>query len=137
MAYIYSGQVRRLVGKPLVGNGNCVVLVQQLVKLPHHSRWRQGQHVVDVGTLWPGTAIATFENGVYPNWPTGNHVAFFAGPGPKKPDGSLRSFWIVEQYKGSGRIQLREISSQGQVDSKWGKRWKDPSNNADAFYVID
>lgn len=136
MAYVISG-ARFLVGKPVVGDGNCAVMVQREAKLPNHRFWRQGVHVVEQQNVWPGTAIATFENGVYPNWKTGNHVAFFLRFGRRNPDGTAASIWVVEQYHGLTRIQQREIAAKGQVDSQWGKRWRDPSNNADAFYVIE
>jgi hypothetical protein len=136
MAYMISG-ANRLIGKPIVGDGSCALLVQQIAKLPNHRFWRQGVRAVEQQNIWPGTAIATFENGVYANDKTGNHVAFFLRFGRRNSDGTAASIWIVEQYHGLKRIQQREISRHGQVDSKWGKRWKNPSNNADAFYVIE
>jgi hypothetical protein len=39
----------------------------------------------------------------------------------------------MEQFKASGRIQLRELRSKG----KTGNHWIDPSNNADAFSIIE
>jgi hypothetical protein len=112
-------------------------MVQQFGELPEHRRWRQGQRVVEQKNIWSGTAIATFENGVYPNKFTGNHAAFFVKFGKRGEDGKAESIWVMEQYKGLARISLREIRIKGQVDSKWGKRWADPSNNADAFYIIE
>jgi hypothetical protein len=142
MAYIYAG-VRRLVGQPLYGDGNCALMVQHFAQLPRHDHWRQGAHVVEQANIWPGTAIATFENGRYPNNPHNNHVAFFFKFGRRNPDGTWASIFIVEQFKGngglpgSGVIQLREIPAKGKVDPKYGDRWKDPSNNADAFSIIE
>lgn len=136
MPYIYSG-VNRLRGQPLVGDGGCALMVEHYAHLPPHQKWRQGLHIVDQQNVWPGTAIATFENGVYPNWPTGNHVAFFVKFGKRAPDGKVESIWVMEQYHGLSAIQMREIPARGQVDSKWGKRWANPSNNADAFYIIE
>lgn len=136
MAYVYSG-VNRLEGKPIVGNGNCVLMVQHFGELPKINRWRQGLRVVEQTNIWAGTAIATFENGVYPNFSTGNHAAFFVRFGTRNPDGAAATIWIMEQYSGLSRITLREIKVKGRIDSKWGKRWADPSNNADAFYIIE
>lgn len=136
MAYVYHGVIK-LEGKPLVGNGSCALMVQHYAKLPHSSNWHQGQRVVEQTNIWPGLAIATFENGVYASTKTGNHVAFFIRFGKKNPDGTWQTIWIMEQYMGLLRITLREIPRKGQVDSKWGKRWADPSNNADAFYIIE
>lgn len=45
----------------------------------------------------PGTAIATFENGKYPNRPTGNHAAIVIGPGVK--DGK-EGYWVLDQSRG-------------------------------------
>ena len=136
MAYIISG-ANRLIGKPVVGDGNCALMVQQNAKLPNHRLWHQGARVAEQQNVWPGTAIATFENGVYASRPTGNHVAFFLRFGKRKADGTAASIWVVEQYHGLSRIQMREIPARGQVDSPWGKRWANPSNNADAFYIIN
>lgn len=136
MAYVYSG-VSRLKDRKIFGNGSCALLVQHYAGLPKHNRWRQGLRVVEQTNIWPGVAIATFENGVYPNLRTGNHVAFFVAFGKRNPDGTAASIWVMEQYHGLTRVQLREIPARGQVDSKWGKRWANPSNNADAFYIIE
>lgn len=142
MTYIYS-DVRRLIGGPVYGDGNCALMVQHYAKLPKHDYWRQGAHVVDQASIWPGTAIATLENGRYPNNPHNNHVAFFYKFGKRNPNGTWASIFIVEQYRpsggypGSGQIQLREIPARGKVDPKFGDHWRDPSNNADAFYIIE
>jgi hypothetical protein len=87
--------------------------------------------VVDVAQrLAPGTAIATFEDGRYPHRRTGQHAAFFvssAGAG----------IWVMDQWKNDPRkpvVSLRHIARKGKT--KDGK-WKDPSNNAEAFSVIE
>jgi hypothetical protein len=142
MAYIYSG-VRRLIGQPVYGDGNCALMVQHYAKLPKADRWRQGSRVVEQQNIWPGTAIATFEDGRYPNKPHNNHVAFFYKFGARNPDGTWASIFVVEQYRGLGSqpgtttIQLREIPARGKVDPQYGDQWKNPSNNADAFYIIE
>ena len=64
-------------GTPKVGNGDCVALVEFYANVPAHSAWKQGERVLDNANIRPGTAIATFVNGRYPNKPTGNHAAFF------------------------------------------------------------
>lgn len=142
MTYIYSG-ANRLIGKPVYGDGNCALMVQHYASLPLSSTWREGARVVEQENIWPGTAIATFENGRYPSHPHNNHVAFFLKFGERNADGTWYSFWIVEQFKGfgrqpgSGRIIAREIKSKGKVASQYGDHWKDPSNNADAFSIIE
>ena len=63
-----------------VGNGECVTLVKALTGAPASSLWREGAKVTELlasGDLAEGTAIATFINGRYRNWPHGNHAAIF------------------------------------------------------------
>ncbi|WP_082219545.1 BPSL0067 family protein [Massilia sp. NR 4-1] len=63
------------------GNGQCVALVRELTGAPASSTWREGDKLVDLleinVPIAPGTAIATFFDGRYPNWPHGNHAAIF------------------------------------------------------------
>lgn len=64
-----------------MGNGQCVALVRELTGAPPSSLWNEGARLVDLleenAFIQPGTAIATFFNGRYPNWPHGNHAALF------------------------------------------------------------
>jgi hypothetical protein len=123
-----------LAGRPLVGTGDCVELVKQLapgLKGVPTIAWRQGEQVVEVANkLEAGTAIATFEKGRYPHGISGQHAAFFvssAGSG----------IWVMDQWKNDPHkpvVSLRHISRRGKT--KDGK-WKDPSNNAEAFSVIE
>jgi hypothetical protein len=133
MPHVYT-KVRELAGQELVGSGDCVELVKAFapgLKGTTTSSWRPGERVVDVAhKLAPGTAIATFEKGRYPHSVTGQHAAFFvssAGAG----------IWVMDQWKNDPRkpvVSLRHIERKGK--SKDGK-WKDPSNNAEAFSVIE
>lgn len=63
------------------GNGQCVALVRELTGAPPSSTWRESDRLVDLlesgGYIAPGTAIATFFNGRYPNMTHGNHAAIF------------------------------------------------------------
>lgn len=63
------------------GNGQCVALVRTLTGAPASSIWREGEAIVDLlernAYIAPGTAIATFFDGRYPNWNHGNHAAIF------------------------------------------------------------
>ena len=78
MPYICSG-IDTHVGKS-VGNGQCVAFVQECAKVPQANMWRAGLKVQcalsGIG-IKPGTAIATFFNGRYPNRATGNHAAIY------------------------------------------------------------
>jgi hypothetical protein len=66
MAHIYQ-KVDTLEKYALIGDGNCVALVQKLTDVGHTSNWRPGERVLDSKNILPGTVIATFENGRYPN----------------------------------------------------------------------
>lgn len=65
----------------VAGNGQCVALVRALTSAPPSSTWREGDKLTDLleGNTYiaPGTAIATFFNGRYPNLAHGNHAAIF------------------------------------------------------------
>lgn len=132
MPYVYPNP-RSLEKQPLIGGGNCVDLIKQLVPglkgLPT-STWRQGAHVLDTNTLRPGTAIATFENGRYPNHQHGNHAAIFVAYGGK-------AIYVMDQWKNDPNkpwIALRIIHPGHQMTSG---RFADPSNSSQAFYVIE
>jgi hypothetical protein len=133
MPHVYK-QVRSLAGHPLVGTGDCVELVKAFapgLKGFSTGTWRPGESVVEVAhRLEPGTAIATFEGKHFPQGVTGQHAAFFvasAGAG----------IWVMDQWKNDPRkpvVSLRHIERKGK--HKDGK-WRDPSNNAEAFSVIE
>ena len=72
MPYIFAG-VDSYKGKPLIGTGTCVDLIKELVpglKGQSTTTWKAGGNVMEVfkagKTIPRGTAIATFENGRYP-----------------------------------------------------------------------
>jgi len=102
----------------VVGNGQCVILVQKACGVPHTSLWKQGVKVRG-SSVAMGTAIATFENGVYPNRSTGNHAAIFIEETPI----GIR---VWDQWKGK---------NVGQRIIRFGGRG--PSNDGDAFSVIE
>lgn len=129
MAYVYS-DAKGLDKKEKVGTFQCVALIQHYTDAPITSAWREGEPVMNNKTLTPGTAIATFVNGRYPNLAHGNHAAFYLGQG-------ANGIYIVDQWNDSVRkpkISIRFIRSKGK--SKSGK-YIDPSDNADAFSVIE
>ncbi|WP_256081229.1 BPSL0067 family protein [Massilia sp. YIM B04103] len=79
MAYTATGKFTSQ--KEVVGNGQCVTLVKKLTGAPASSLWKEGNSIwslIAAGKTIPsGTAIATFFNGRYPNYSTGNHAAIF------------------------------------------------------------
>jgi hypothetical protein len=62
-----------------VGDGQCVALVRATTGAPNHAQWQQGLSLADRPDIPDGTAIATFFDGAYPSWNTGNHAAIFMG----------------------------------------------------------
>lgn len=136
MRYVYAmaGALQR---KPKVGNGDCVALVQHYANAPNTRRWKQGAAVLDGKDIAPGTVIATFVNGRYPNRKTGNHAAFFlrhSAPG--------QGFYVIDQWlpkSGQGEkpyISSRLIYSKQRKQNADGS-WPEASDNADAFSVVE
>ena len=121
MAYICANP-ETYAGKK-VGNGQCVVFVQDSAKAPNTSLWKQGRKVRDNLLIKQGTAIATFDaHGKYPNKPTGNHAAIYVSQG-------AAGIWVYDQWVSQGAVKKRLIRFKGGVGS--------PSNDGDAFCVID
>ena len=128
MLYSYE-KVDELENNEMVGTHQCVALVQHSAGAPVTSAWRQGDAVVGHALLKKGTAIATFVNGRYANRAHGNHAALFLRHAPG-------GIYVVDQWKTKkgGKITSRFIRSQGR-DKKGN--FKYPSDNADAFFVIN
>lgn len=124
----------------MAGNGECVALVQKyLPSIGHTTTRKAGARVVELGSndIRIGTGIGTMEDGKWPGKPHDNHVGIFGGVNSRNvTTGRMMSFVLVEQYRAHGvtRIQARVICSKGQSDNG---RYIDPSNNADAFFVIE
>lgn len=137
--FIYP-DAQSLVGKPLAGNGECVALVQRyLPNIGHTTTWRAGARVVELGNseIRIGTVVGTMENGKWPGKAHNNHVGIFGGIDSRSlTTGKMLSFVLVEQYRAHGvtKIQARVIYSKGGAANG---RYIDPSNNAEAFFVIE
>jgi len=126
MSYIVSN-VDALDQTDLVGSHSCVALVQHYAKVPNTALWREGKTVKGNLLVAKGTAIATFVNGKYPNKDHGNHAAFYVSQ-------DVNGIWVVDQFKKAQKVSKRYIRSKGKsADGKF----LDPSNNADAFSVIE
>lgn len=126
--YVYA-DVDLLEGLPLVGSHSCVALVQHYANLPHTSTWSAGPVVKGNTTIAKGTAIATFVDGKYPNKAHGNHAAFYISQ-------DATGIRVMDQWAGDKSkptISSRPLLFKGR--NKDGS-FKDPSNNADAFFVI-
>lgn len=128
MPYRYP-EARLLDTQPKVGNAECVTLIRHYTNAPHTSRWRQGEKVLGNKGLLPGTAIANFENGRWPGRSRGNHSAFYLG---QVSDG----IYVIDQWPSveKKRISIRFIRKQRRNPDG---TYANPSDNADAFWVIE
>jgi hypothetical protein len=132
MGYVYKN-VDDLQDHELVGNAECVDLIKKLapgLKGLSTSAWKEGATVVGSLAMEPGTAIATFESGRFPQRRHGQHAAFFV---KREAD----AIWIMDQWRNDPRkprISMRRVPRKGK--RKDGS-FTDPSNNADAFSVIE
>lgn len=104
----------------VVGDGACVALVAQCFGAPDSSRWKEGKRVKGA-SVFPGTAIATFVDGRYPQGPAGQHAAIYI---EQDTDGIV----VWDQWPGQP-IQRRKILFRGGE----GPRFTD----GDAFSVIE
>ena len=107
MPYRYA-QVRQLDKKPKIEDFECVSLVRHFAKAPPARMWREGEKVAGNKNILPGTAIATFVNGRWPNLKKGNHAAFYIG---QVSDG----LYILDQWKSPTKkaISIRFITRKG------------------------
>ena len=106
----------------LVDNGQCVRLVQVWCGAPHTSSWRQGVRVKGSTGITPGTAIATFVNGFYPNLPHGNHAAIYLSH-------DSEGINVIHQW-------TNRVGGTGKRKIRFNNTLQGNSNNGDMFYVI-
>jgi len=126
MSYVYDNP-ESLKGQDRVGTHQCVALIKHYARAPAASLWREGAIVKGNMLLKKGTAIATFVGGKYPSQGTGNHAAFYVSQ-------DASGITVVDQWTGSPTIMMRTLPFKGK--DKAGK-YIDPSNNADAFSVVE
>lgn len=129
MPFIYS-DVDKLQDTPLVGSHQCVALVQHHTNAGHTSRWKQGELVRGNAKIAKGTAVATFENGKYPNKPKGNHAALYVGQ-------NATGIIVMDQWKGDPNkptVSSRTMRFKGKTPKG---DFVNPSDNGDALYVIE
>ena len=134
-----------------VDTGECARLVQlYLPQLGHTSGWKPGARVIDIlergGKIAPGTAVATFGNGRYPQ--AGHrHAAFYEGPvtacsfDPTRKRCPVMGIILLDQWNPKPKEQPRPTIKRRSV-YRQGKMRTDGSfalisNNAEAFYVIE
>ena len=75
----------------VIGDGHCVALIRSCSDAPLTSQWRAGQQVIKTDVT-PGTIIATFKHGRYPNQ-SGWHAAIFI----EQDDNGI---WVWDQWVG-------------------------------------
>ncbi|WP_338846680.1 BPSL0067 family protein [Massilia sp. W12] len=129
MPYIYA-DVDNLQNTDKVGSKHCVALIQHYTDAPNTRDWSEGQVVMGSSGLAKGTAIATFVAGRYPNHSSGNHAAFLLSV-------ESNGIWVMDQWKDDAskpKVSKRFLRKKGK--DKNGK-FIDPSNNADAYSVIN
>ena len=134
MAHVYQ-KVNSLEKHALIGDGNCVALVQKLTDVGHTSSWKPGERVLDSKSILPGTVIATSENGQYSNRRTGNHAALYLYSVPNSMKTGKPTYIVVmDQWVRRGFVASRTIVSRARTLSI-GLVYDD-SDNANMFYVV-
>ena len=78
----------------VIGNGTCVSLIKQCSPAPNTIHWSAGPKVLSLpfGSIAPGSIIATFKNGKYPNV-TGYHAAIYIRH-------DKNGIWVWDQWVG-------------------------------------
>lgn len=128
MAYVYS-KVDGLEGEEKVKTQECVALIQHYTDAGPANGWRQGEAVFGNQMVRKGTAIATFKKGRYPNQKHGNHAAFFLRQ-------AVNGIYVMDQWRDKSKPKISERFLESLGTRKDGT-FKNPSNNADAFFVIE
>jgi hypothetical protein len=129
MSYVYS-KVDDLEDTDKVGSKQCVALLQYYTNIPQTGFWKEGKLVLDDLFLAKGTAIATFVNGKYQSFSTGNHAAFYISQ-------DTGGIWVMDQWANDTtkpKVSKRYIRKKGKFPSG---AYVDPSNNAEAYSVIE
>ena len=125
--HVYPGNIDDLEGKPPLGSHQCAAIVQSSQPIGLTRTWREGIPVRGFGSwIKKGTAVATFEDGFYPNRSHGNHVAYYLGQ-------TSTGIQVMDQWAGRASISSRTMKFMGK---KADGKYVDPSNNGDALSVI-
>ena len=112
-AHNYQGKV--------VGDGHCVSLIKACSEAPATKLWRPSTFVSESGrgSIEPGTVIATFRNGRYPN-KTGWHAAIYISHGPE-------GIWVWDQWIGKP-VHKRLIRYRNDKAT--------PANSAQSYRIV-
>jgi len=118
MSYVASDPAANL-GK-VVGTGQCVAYVREATGAPPSSLWKEGSKVKgnDIPT---GTAIATFQDGIYHNATDGSsHAAIYLSQ-------DATGLWVHDQWIGQP-VHKRQIRFRNGATTA--------NNDGDAFSVV-
>jgi hypothetical protein len=106
------------------GNSECVEFIRQTLSAPATRFWNEGDKIKKGDlTPVPGTAIATFVNGKYPqDGSSGMHAAIYLGQ-------NANGVEVLDQWRSQGEVRKRTI--------KWKPTSGGLSNDGNAFSVIE
>ncbi|MES2682739.1 MAG: BPSL0067 family protein [Pseudomonadota bacterium] len=108
------------------GRSECVQLLKALMDAPRTMFWREGRKLkASWDHIKPGTAIATFKKGRYPQKGRGRggkHAAIFLRA-------SQTGIYVFDQFAGKNQAEERFIPWQHPRD-------RSPSNNAAAYSTV-
>lgn len=131
MPYICPN-LRSVEASAVVDDGDCVALIRTNVpglRGTSHSGWRQGAPVVGEARIARGTAIATFDDGRFPNRSGIDHAAIFLAYGGA-------GIWVLEQRGGKDSATVRRRFIPTGQPGHSGAFFA-PGNAAAAFSVIE
>ncbi|WGS50055.1 BPSL0067 family protein [Paraburkholderia sp. D15] len=125
MPYVANLAVANALKGQLVGDGQCVSFVHEVVSIPASSLWNQGDLVKGSSSIAPGTVIATFDsNGRYGNHTDGrSHAAIYLG----QNETGIR---VLDQWNGHTQQPVHERT----IRFRNGHGPK--VNDGDQFYVV-
>lgn len=142
MPHVYEAAFS-LERKPKAGDGDCVDLIKHYVpslKNRGTFSWRPGERVMTSQNLKPGTVIATFLCGQYPQGPKNpnKHAALFVRyDGPRDSNGAYSRIIVMDQWKAKRLITSRPINKGGMTGATCGMTDYGVSNNLDVYYVVE
>jgi len=127
--------------------GTCVELAKEYaagLESRSTKTWEAGERVIDLTTITPGVAIATFTevNGklAFPGWDTGNHFAFVVRVGGMQ-NGKIQELVVMDQFQHPDPRQRKdEVATRRiaiQPHPKYQKNGNpEMSNDLRYFYII-
>jgi hypothetical protein len=112
-------------GRPSVGTGECVPLVQQATGAPRSTQWRPGVQVQGNTAIRPGTAIATFDSHY------SGHAAIYLGQ-------DAAGIRVVDQWNNrdnNGHVISRQNPHERTIFS--GRPRAGAVDQAERYYVVE